>query len=336
MGVVSPLDRPTVPFPRTFVLVVVSALAGAGALGAYLNRDMLFPSGAEAAAGPTVREFDMDIVAADLPMGDAGVWHAWTFNGTVPGPTLTASVGDVIRVTVHNKHDLVHSFHTHLSPYPLASDGSQLNTITGIGGMAMIPPGKSYTYEFTANIPGLFYYHCHSADGHLTISQHIAQGLYGAIIIKSLEEAPIRDEVVFMAERGHLKDGETPYFLMNGKGIPGGEHALEEIAKAGGIEAVKAQFGKTVPVIEARVGEPVRISVVNIGDMVHSFHLHGFTAYMVDHDKGEPLPAQVLGLVPGEADRVVVTPTQAGVWLFHCHVVSHADGGMIGVMVVSP
>jgi manganese oxidase len=330
------MSAPPVSASRVAVLMLVSAVAGAGVLGAWIHRDALLPSGATAATGPAVREFHLDIVPQDVPMGEEGVWHAWTFNGTVPGPTLTAYVGDVIRVTVHNKHDLTHSFHTHLSPYALESDGSQLNSITGIGGMAMIPPGGSYTYEFAATMPGLFYYHCHSADGHLSIAQHILQGLYGAILVKSREEAPIRDEVVFMAERGHEVDGQTPYFIMNGKGIPGGEHALEELAKEGGLDAVKAQFGKTVPVISAKVGEPIRISVVNIGDMAHSFHLHGFAAYMVDHDKGEPLPAQVLGLVPGEADRIVVTPTQPGVWLFHCHVVSHADGGMIGVMMVEP
>lgn len=321
---------------RTSVVAIVSALVGASLVAAYVSRDALLPPEASAAAAPGVRAFHLDIVPADVPMGDEAVWHAWTFNGTVPGPTLTAMVGDVIRVTVHNKHDLTHSFHTHLSPYRLESDGSQLNSITGIGGMAMIPPGQSYTYEFTATFPGLFYYHCHSADGHLSITQHILQGLYGAIIVKAPEEPFVRDEVVFMAERGHEVEGDAPYFVMNGKGIPGGEHRLEELAKEGGVEAVQAQFGKTVPVIGARVGEPIRISVVNIGDMVHSFHLHGFAAFMVDHDKGTPLPAQVLGLVPGEADRILVTPTQPGVWLFHCHVVSHADGGMIGVMVVEP
>jgi FtsP/CotA-like multicopper oxidase with cupredoxin domain len=86
--------------------------------------------------------------------------------------------------------------------------------------------------------------------------------------------------------------------------------------------------------MKAKLGEPIRLNIVNIGDQVHSFHLHAFTAYTVDHDADRPLPAQVLGLVPGEADRLVVVPTQPGLWLYHCHVVSHADGGMIGVMIV--
>lgn len=304
-------------------------------MGLYVNRDALLGQ-ADAGPNPVERYYEFDIVGKDIDMGGGAVWHAWTFNGTVPGPTITATVGDVITVKVTNTLDIVHSLHTHLSPYSLPNDGSQLNTITGIGGMAMIPPGESYTYSFLANIPGVFYYHCHSADGGHTISQHIAQGLYGAILVRAAEEPQIREEVLFMAERGFDVSGNAPFYIMNGRGLPGGEHHLEEIFKAEGVQGVAAQFGKTLPAIQGKVGEPIRLAVVNIGDQIHSFHMHAMTAYSVDMNPGRPVPAQVVGLVPGEADRVVFTPTQEGIWLFHCHVVSHADAGMIGVFVVGP
>ena len=260
-------------------------------------------------------------------MGNGVTWHAWTFNGTIPGPTIVATQGDRVRVHVHNSMDLTHSFHSHLSPYSLENDGSQLNVISGIGGMAMIPPGGDYTYDFLATVPGLLYYHCHSADGGHTIHEHMAQGLYGAILVKQPEEPPIHDEVVFMGERGFDVSGpDAPYYVMNGKGLPGGEHALEAVFAEQGLAGVVGQLGATVPLVSGRVGEPIRLNVVNIGDVVHSFHLHGMTAYL---DDGRPVPAQVLGLVPGEADRLTITPTSPGLWLFHCHVVSHADGGMI-------
>ena len=320
---------------KVVAVLTVLAFAAGFVLSAVLpeaEKEVRF--GAAAAEGPQVRDYFLEVKGADIDMGEGKTWHAWTFNGTVPGPTITANVGDILRVTVKNTHNLMHSFHTHLSPYALDSDGSQLNIITGTGYMAMIGPGNSYTYQFTATVPGLFYYHCHSADGGYGISQHMAQGLYGAIIIKGPEEVPVRDEVVFMAETGFDKDKGAPFYIMNGHGLPGGEHRLEEIFGEGGIDAVVAQFGKTLPVITGKVGEPVRLSVVNIGDQIHSFHMHAMTAYFVDHDHGSAVPAQVLGLVPGEADRILITPTEAGVWLFHCHVVSHADAGMIGVFVV--
>lgn len=320
------------------VVAILSLILGVAATTLYFNRDLL-PDVARTGRAdlyPQVREYEMDITTAEIQMGEGLVWRAWTFNGTVPGPTLTAMVGDTLKVTIHNKLDLTHSFHTHLSPYPLESDGSQLNSITGIGGLAMVPPGKSYTYSFSTTVPGIFYYHCHSADGGKTISQHMSQGLYGAIIVKGYEEIPVRDEVVFMSERGFDADSGAPYFLMNGHGLPGGEHKLEEIAAKEGVPGVAAQFGTTIPVIKGKVGEPVRLSIINIGDQIHSFHLHAMTAYYVDIAPGTPVTAQVLGLVPGEAGRMLVTPTNAGIWLFHCHVVNHADSGMIGVFVVDP
>ena len=319
---------------RAVTLALAFAIVGAAATVFVQNVDLPSPVPGASAQPGKLRHFDLDIVAADVDMGEGATWHAWTYNGSVPGPTLTATVGDLIEVRVVNKHDIVHSFHTHLSPYALESDGSQLNTITGIGGMAMIPPGGEYTYSFVANEAGLYYYHCHSADGGKPISAHMAQGLYGAIIVKSREEAPIRDEVIFMAERGFDTTGKTPYFLMNGKAFPGGEHHLEEEFLEHGIEGVTSHFGHTIPTLSGKVGEPIRVNVVNIGDAVHTFHLHAMTAY--DVATGDPVPAQVLGLTPGEVGRFVVTPNQPGVWLFHCHVVSHADAGMIGVFLVEP
>jgi len=139
--------------------------------------------------------------AATINLGTRTSWDAWAFNGTMPGPTLRARVGDIIRVHVKNNLDLVHSLHSHLGLYPLASDGSQVNVIANVGPGAMIPLGGEYTYEFQVTNPGIFYYHCHSADGNLRIVDHILQGLYGAIIVYGSEEKPPeREYVIFMSE----------------------------------------------------------------------------------------------------------------------------------------
>ena len=50
---------------------------------------------------------------------------------------------------------------------------------------------------------------------------------------------------------------------MNGKGIPGGEHALWGIFKEQGIEGIAAQFNYTLPVFKAKVGETVEFHVIN-------------------------------------------------------------------------
>jgi FtsP/CotA-like multicopper oxidase with cupredoxin domain len=211
-----------------------------------------------------------------------------------------------------------------------------MNTITGIGAGAMIPPDGSYTYQFDLTEPGLAFYHDHSADGGGSITANIHQGLYGAIIVKAPDDPQVRDEVIFMGEIGSETEGDdVPVYIMNGLGIPGGEHHLEQIFKEQGFDAVAAQLNKTVPAISAKVGEEMRVHVINIGDQIHSFHSHSVTHISVGTLNGEPWSAQVLPLVPGQADTLQFTFSQPGLWLFHCHVVAHADAGMIGIFNIT-
>jgi len=313
--------------------VVVVAVAGLFAL-----LGVLVVGRGGGANAQTVREYNIEIVPADIDYGGGNVWHAWTYKlegepaGTVPGPTLEVAIGERLVVNVTNKLDIVHSFHTHFSNYDLESDGSQLNTITGIGAGAMIPPGGKWRYEFEPDTPGILYYHCHSADGGRHITEHIHQGLYGAIVVKDPNDPPVRDEVIFMSEIGFNTEGDNlPPYIMNGLGLPGGEQALEQVFKAQGIDGVAAQFNKTVPMIEAKVGEEMHVHVINIGDQIHSLHAHNVKHISLGTLQGDQWAGNVLPLVPGQADTLQFTFTKPGLWLFHCHVVSHADAGMIGV-----
>jgi uncharacterized cupredoxin-like copper-binding protein len=229
----------------------------------------------------------------------------------------------------------VHSFHTHLSGYDQESDGAQTNIISGVGPGAMIPAGGEWTYEFEPKQPGVYFYHCHSADGGLMITDHIHQGLYGAIIVKDPEEKGIRDEVLFMGEMGHITEGNNvPPFIMNGLGLPGGEHTLELAYLDGGFDAVAAQLGVTVPTFKAYVGEKLRLNTINIGDQQHTFHPHNVDMFSVGALGGRQWPANVVPLMPGTADQVTLEFEKPGLWLFHCHVVAHADAGMIGLFII--
>jgi len=286
---------------------------------------------------PVTRHYSLVIEGANIPEGPNATWHAWTFNGTVPGPTLYATAGDTLIVSVHNELNLTHSFHTHLFNYDFKYDGSQANVITGIGAGSMIPPGGSYTYVLNTSIPGIYFYHCHSSDHHM-ITYHMHQGLYGAIIVDSVNKPHIdKDFVVFMGEMGPEVTGAgAPPYIMNGMGIPGGEGTLEKIAEAGGVPGVLKEANLTYPAFSAKVGQTARFNVINIGDQVHTFHMHDQSLISEWVTPGQEVPGNTIPLDPGTADSVLVNFTQPGVFLFHCHVVFHADAGMIGLMIVSP
>ena len=285
----------------------------------------------EKAKAEVVRDYTLEIVPKDIDYGNGAVWHAWTYNGTVPGTTIRVKAGELLKVRVINKHNLVHSFHTHLTNYEFKYDGSQANVIGNDGAGSMIPPGGEYTYEFRPTTPGIYYYHCHSADGGHHITDHIHQGLYGAIIVEDPDAPPTREEVLFMSESGFDRTGEVPAFIMNGMGLPGGEPALERIFKEQGFDGVAKQLNKTVPAFNMKVNEPIKLHVINIGDQIHSLHMHSATHVSLATLGGRPWPANVLPLIPGQADTLLVNFTNPGLWLFHCHVVFHADQGMIGV-----
>ena len=318
------------------VAVAIFAFAG----GIVVSNPQMISSITSAVAPytPTTRYYTLIIEGADIQEGPNAVWHAWTYNGTVPGPTLYAYVGDKIVVTVYNHLNLIHSFHTHLVNYNFNSDGSQANVIAGMGVGSMIAPGQNYTYYFNATYAGIFYYHCHSSDK-FPISYHMAQGLYGIIMVDDPLHKPkiANDFVVTMGELGPqvTGTGAAPY-IMDGIGFPGGEPALMNLYASQGFSGVAATINKTLLTFEAKVGETIRFDVIDVGNLVHSFHLHDAEIISEFANPGQPVPDAVLGLEPGTADSLLVTLTQPGIFLFHCHVVQHADAGMIGILIVLP
>ena len=293
---------------------------------------------AEAGEQP-VTEYTLIIEQTDIQVSDTAIWHAWTYNGTVPAPTLMVNQGDLLRVRVINNHNLTHSFHAHMSDYDPKHDGSPVNLITGVGAGSMIPPGGEWTYEYNVVNEGATFFHDHAGSEGLGIKDHILQGLYGNIIIESSSSPAIDRHIpIVMSEMGHdverIAEGPKPYFIMNGKGMPGGEKALEEIFAEQGMDGVASQFNYTLPVYKAKVGETVEFHVSNLGDQIHSFHLHGNTMISSTDGRDSPITSQTFPLVQGTLESFIVKPDKPAVWLFHCHVVSHADAGMIGLFIV--
>src|ERR671921_2097331 len=63
--------------------------------------------------GSTIREFTLIAQDKKLEVSPGVIMDAWTFNGTVPGPTIRATEGDTIRINFINNGSQPHSIHTH-------------------------------------------------------------------------------------------------------------------------------------------------------------------------------------------------------------------------------
>jgi manganese oxidase len=235
---------------------------------------------------------------------------AMAYNRMIPGPAIRVREGDRVRIVVANAMDEPHTTHWHGLFVP--------NNMDGVPGISQDPimPGESFTYEFEAKPAGTRLYHSHFN----AMSQESA-GLYGMFIIEERTTPPAmradREEIML------LGDGTLGY-IVNGKGFP------------------------HIPAIEMKLGERVRVRMANLGAMVHPMHLHGGFFDVVAKD-GFPLPApqkmNTITINPGETYDVILHPQYGGVWIWHCHVLSHATGprdadgnetaaGMIGVVIV--
>ena len=124
-------------------------------------------------------------------------YEAMTFNGTVPGPWISVNQGDVLEITLVNQADAIHSLDLH------AAYGST-QALSG-----SIDPGQNKTLRMKADYPGVFMYYC-DGDNLNGIWEHIANGMYGGIIVHPKNEKAAKEfhmifsEVFNSADKGYF------------------------------------------------------------------------------------------------------------------------------------
>lgn len=96
-------------------------------------------------------------------------------------------------------------------------------------------------------------------------------------------------------------------------------------------------FWKLKP-FTAKLGEKQLWIVKNDSDWDHPFHLHGFFFQVVD-EKGEPVGPNAwkdtVNVPMKTTLRLLVTfDERPGQWMFHCHILDHAEGGLMGTVAV--
>jgi FtsP/CotA-like multicopper oxidase with cupredoxin domain len=92
---------------------------------------------------------------------------------------------------------------------------------------------------------------------------------------------------------------------------------------------------------KARVGDTETWTIVNMMDFDHPFHLHGFFFQPLDPQTGAALASPEWLDTYNVPQRSMVQIAVAyddrpGMWMFHCHILDHADAGMMGMLLLSP
>lgn len=247
------------------------------------------------------KQFKLTAAVTDWEVSPGKTVQAWTYNGTVPGPTIHVNPGDHVQVILDNQLPESTSIHFHGITVPNAMDG--VPDVT----QPPVKPGQSFTYDFVASqTPEVGMYHSHHHAEH-----QVPDGLMGAFLIGEEPTPP-----------GVSPTQELP-MVLNDAGVIG-------------LSLNGKSFPATAPVV-ANQGDWVEIHYMNEGLQIHPMHLHGLPQLVVAKD-GFPLPApyrvDTLDVAPGERYTVLVQATSPGVWAWHCHILSHAEGstGMFGMV----
>jgi FtsP/CotA-like multicopper oxidase with cupredoxin domain len=84
-----------------------------------------------------------------------------------------------------------------------------------------------------------------------------------------------------------------------------------------------------------KLGERVRIVLVNDSMMEHPIHLHGLWSEL-ENGHGEFQPYKhTVNVKPGERVSCLVSADTPGHWAFHCHLLYHMEAGMFRTVIVS-
>jgi len=175
-----------------------------------------------------------------------------------------------------------------------------------------VKPGSDFTYEFTAqSTPTVGMYHSHQIA-----FQQVPDGLAGAIIVGELPVpagVTVNQEQIMM-----LDDSGVVSYAINGKSFPA-----------------------TAPIV-ANQGEWIEVHYLNEGTQIHPMHLHGMAQLVIAKDGypvANPQEEDTVTVAPGERFTVLVHATEPGTWVWHCHILPHAENengmfGMVTAMVV--
>jgi manganese oxidase len=252
--------------------------------------------------GTTLREFTL-VASDDLvkEISPGLFYNVWTFNGTVPGPTIRATEGDIIRIYFINNGSKSHSLHTH-GIHPAEMDGV----------FEMISPGGRFTYEFVAEPFGVFPYHCHMTP----LEEHISHGLYGVYIVDPKTPRPPADEMV-MVMNGYDTDFDTENNFYTINGIP--------------------YYYMQNP-IEIEKNRLVRIYLVNMleFDPLNNFHLHAnmFNYYPSGTSLQSDELTDIVSLNQAERGIMEFKYKFPGRYMFHAHKTEFAEKGWMGTFMV--
>ncbi len=285
---------------------------GEAAVGTTAAPAPLDPRAPEPPAGHSVR-IHFEIRDVHLAIAPGVVYEAWTFNGRVPGPVVRVTEGDTVDFTLVNRGTMPHSMDFHAAQ--IAPSRAYVNVM----------PGDSIHYRWVPEVPGVFLYHCGTAP----VAMHIANGMYGALIVDPARPLPPAREFVLVQSEFYTQKAADSASLaqLDWNKLLG---LAPDYVVFNGIAAQYADHP-----ISVRVGEPIRMYVVDAGpNRVSAFHVVGaiFSRVYVDAVAEHAWQGVQTADVPVGGGMIFETRlAEAGTYPFVTHAFADATKGAVGM-----
>lgn len=237
-----------------------------------------------------------------LPDGTAlPIWgYGWVSDGyiTLPGPLLEYTEGEYVQLNFTNPSPESHTIHLHGLDVNQANDGVPSTSF-------FVTTGGQTLYEFTADYPGTFLYHCH-----VTTTLHLTMGMYGMILVNRPD--------MTLYEGGPSYDFNAPLLFSDLEIAtnldPVGSYPFHDIRPDVFMinGASGTQLEQNDNIIHFEPGQPVAL---RLGSMAYSLVHASFppelnaVCYMSDgRPVTQPFEVTELDIFPGERFTVMITP----------------------------
>ena len=280
-----------------------------------------------------IKEVSLDTTHKIIEIAPGVKFSAWTFGDQVPGPVVRARVGDRIKFTMTNRSDepmpagqfvaapMMHSMDFHSA---MVSPQDKYRSIA---------PGQTISFEFTANYPGVFMYHC----GTPMVLEHIASGMYGMMIVEprggyptkvDREYAILQSEFYTKPDPQKRKVDGAPLYVLDGDRVR---------SKAPTYTVFNGRHNGFVDKpLPSKPGERVRLYVMNVGPSnTSSFHVVGtiFDRVWIEGNPDNQLRGMQTVLLGSSSGAIVefIVPEE-GSYVMVDHHFANASQGAIGLI----
>ncbi len=295
----------------------------------------------------------IDIIVQEIEVADGVSYQAWTFGGAVPGPVLHVKEGDRITFVMKNRSDeevtitqptkegapfmqqvAQNNFMKATAasmPMPHSMD-FHAGTVAKDDKWRTISPGESIRFDWVANYPGSYIYHC----GTPSVLMHTAMGQNGVVVVSPKDGYPSNQDI----DREFVIV-QSEYYLKKGTG----ELYQYDFEAAQNVNPSHVVFNGHQTILhdqplEANAGERIRLHVSNNGPSgTSSFHVIGAIfdqVWIEGHPYNEMRGMQTVLLGASSSVTMDFIVPEEGIYILIDHEFADAEKGATGTLKAGP